>query len=68
MAKSLIRQRREQGAVCPVCRSPDYEIAFDDPEWIKPRITCGQCGHWWCYGYDGGIYAELSEREESDEA
>lgn len=61
MAKSVVKQRREQGAVCPRCQSPDYKMSpsdvFADG---KPNFTCGFCGNSWQYGYDGGIYAKLA--------
>lgn len=58
--KSLIRRRREAGAVCYECRSPDYRI---EPSkfGLKPNIICNSCGAIWQYGRDGGIYAELEK-------
>mgnify|MGYP000844880579 CR=1 FL=1 len=57
MNKSLVRQRREAGAVCSKCQSPDYRVERNPP--LKPTITCNSCGNQWQYGYDGGIYARL---------
>jgi len=29
-------------------------------ETLKPEFRCVACGNVWCYGYDGGKYAELA--------
>ena len=60
MGKSIIRRRRENGATCFSCGSPDYDIY--EPvvgEQTKPTIWCNSCGSSWSYGYDGGKYAEF---------
>jgi transposase-like protein len=61
--KSTVAQRREQGAICPVCHSPDYKM-FPSRVFSggKPNFICGSCGHEWQYGNDGGIYAKLAEK------
>ncbi len=66
MAKSLIRRRREAGAVCPSCRSPDYSMTVNVTIEFKPNIICGSCGNIWQYGYDGGVYAELYGKDWRD--
>lgn len=57
--KSLIRRRREAGAVCPVCRSPDFYMWPNGIPWLNPNITCRSCGHHWQNGRDGGEYGRL---------
>lgn len=59
--KSLIRRRREAGAVCSICRSPDYNVESPEFEGGKLGFRCEQCGNFWNYGKDGGIYSELAE-------
>ena len=61
MAKSIIRQRRERGAICGVCRSPDYTMYPPVKSWgqTKPYFICNQCGHEWTYGLCGGMFSEL---------
>lgn len=57
--KSLIRRRREAGAICGVCRSPDYK---QFPSYIsggKLNFKCQGCGHEWQCGYDGGVYSRM---------
>ncbi len=61
MAQSIIAKRKEQGAICPRCKSPDYKMAPSDIfKGGKPNFTCGSCGKGWQYGYDGGVYGELA--------
>lgn len=69
MSKSLIHLRREAGAICGNCRSPDYREEEPDPEWptIKPRFICNSCGSSWCYGYDGGKYREFLKKKKEEE-
>ena len=55
---SLFSKRKSVGAVCPVCRSPDYTITPPYEGATKPNIKCCSCGNVWQYGRDGGIYAE----------
>lgn len=63
---NLIKERRQHGAVCPVCKHPDYTItASDMGKEFKPNITCTKCGRSWTSGYDGGVYAELYKGEET---
>jgi hypothetical protein len=59
--KSLIRQRREMGATCDICNSPDYRIEPPYEGASKPNIVCNSCGHSWQYGFGCGIYGELSK-------
>jgi hypothetical protein len=68
--KSLVRQRREQGAVCSVCRSPDYRTFPPNQEELRdrPSFQCMQCGSWWTYGKDGGVFAKLSSPHPSPNA
>jgi hypothetical protein len=57
---NIIKKRREAGALCCICKSPDYKQeppAFDGG---KPNFRCNSCGHSWQYGRDGGKYAELA--------
>jgi Zn ribbon nucleic-acid-binding protein len=63
--KSLIRRRREAGAVCANCHSPDYTMSPPYYEGGKPNFTCNQCGKQWQYGYDGGIFKELEKDNKS---
>lgn len=60
--KSLIKKRREQKAICPKCKSPDYKIEDNEYKWMKKNIFCNSCGNSWQYGYDGGIYMELDNK------
>ena len=60
-AMNIVKERRSRGAVCAVCKSPDYTMEPPiDGETIKPTFKCKQCGRSWSYGYDGGVYAELA--------
>ena len=61
MAKSIISQRREQGATCGVCRSPDYTTYPPKKSLGQNRyyFICNQCGNRWTYGLSGGKYFEL---------
>jgi hypothetical protein len=63
VSKSLIRRRRESGAVCFVCRSPDYRIEPNEIPGFKPNIICNSCGNLWQDGHDGGVYAALVTRD-----
>ena len=61
---NIMKLRRENGAVCPECRSPDY-LQFSDPDLSsasKPNFECGSCGKIWQSGYDGRIYSELANK------
>jgi Zn ribbon nucleic-acid-binding protein len=58
MTKSIVTTRRKQGAVCPVCKSPDYKIYPPEEGLTKPTIVCNQCGKSWQNGKDGGIYKQ----------
>ena len=58
--KSIIKQRREQGAVCDICRIPDYEYLGREEISQKHQFKCNQCGHYWCYGKTESKYTRLS--------
>ena len=61
MSKSIVAERRRRGAVCCVCRSPDYSMTPPvEGETTKPTFECRQCGRSWAWGRDGGVYAELA--------
>lgn len=61
MPKSLIARRKQQGAVCPICKSPDYTMSPNlSFAGAKPDFACGSCSNAWQDGYDGGIYAKLA--------
>lgn len=65
---NVIKERRKRGAVCDVCRSPDYKMTPPiDGETNRPSFECGSCGNSWMYGKDGGKYAELSAPNENNE-
>jgi Zn ribbon nucleic-acid-binding protein len=57
---SLIQRRKDNGAVCPKCKHPDYSM-------IKPiegittkyEFRCTKCSKTWQYGKDGGKYAKF---------
>lgn len=63
--KSLTRKRREAGAICDVCRSPDYKELPPYIDGGKPNFICNSCGNAWQYGRNGGKYSELSEDKEA---
>lgn len=59
--RNIVKERRKSGAVCPRCNHPDYIMKNPiEGETIKPQFICNSCGNSWCYGYDGGKYAKLS--------
>ena len=62
--KSLVARRRERGATCSVCQSPDYTMTENKthPD-FKPDFTCTN-GHSWQHGKDGGKYAELASQKD----
>lgn len=59
-----IKERRNQGAVCKVCNSPDYTEYGTCQELGVTKLTfrCNQCGNTWQYGKDGGLYALLATK------
>jgi len=58
---NIIKERKKRGAICPRCKHPDYTTHPPvEGETIKPEFRCSGCGHIWCYGYGGGMYAELA--------
>jgi len=61
MPKSLIAQRREQGATCSICQSPDYTQYPPHHLGGKLNYICDSCGRWWQCGIDGGIYGKLAK-------
>jgi transposase-like protein len=64
---SKIKERRKIGAVCPRCKSPDYEYkgranAEMGEYWQKNgkhEFKCNSCGFFWQYGKTESIYTEL---------
>lgn len=58
--KNILQKRREAGAVCHNCKSPDYKQLSPFIPDGKPNFECQQCGTIWQYGTNGGIYAELA--------
>lgn len=60
---NIVKERRKQGAICCICRSPDYRmIPPIEGKTTKPTFICNGCGHSWQYGKDGGKYAELAAK------
>ena len=59
---SILTLRRKHKAICPACKSPNYARQINSDE-IKPCFKCLHCGHFWEYGYDGGIYMIYLEGE-----
>lgn len=55
--KNILKQRREAGAICHKCKSPDYKQLSPFIPNGKPNFECQQCKTIWQYG--DGIYAEL---------
>lgn len=53
-----IKQRREQGAVCPTCKSPDYE--YLGKPMMKHTFKCKSCGRGWEYGRTESKYTILA--------
>ncbi len=66
VAMNVVKERRKCGAVCSVCRSPDYHMSPPYFKGGKPNFTCGSCGAGWQYGRDGGMYAELAYPKEKN--
>jgi len=60
MSLELNQRRKEAGAVCWVCKSPNYELL---PPPFQPNIRCNSCGRVWIGPGDGGVYAELAEEK-----
>lgn len=61
--KSLISKRREVGAVCPKCKSPDYNYVgrVFEPNG-KHTFNCNSCNNQWQFGSTSSIYLELSTK------
>lgn len=56
---NIIRKRREAGATCPRCRSPDYTMTPPvEGECDRPVFKCTTCGNHWMYGKTGGVYKD----------
>ncbi len=51
-----IKERRKVGAVCPICRSPDYKYMGKN---IKHEFKCNSCGNNWDFGRTDSIYTKL---------
>lgn len=60
---NIIKKRREVGAVCHICYSPDYKQVAPYDKGGKPNFICNSCGARWQYGYSGGKYAKLAKGE-----
>ena len=60
MPKSKMRIRRERGAVCFTCKSPDwiYEGRTWEPDG-KHQFLCLSCGRGWQYGRTESVFLEL---------
>lgn len=59
MNSKIFQKRRDNGAVCPVCKHPDYVMLAAYYIGGKPNIQCNKCKNMWQYGRDGGIYNKL---------
>lgn len=58
---NIIKKRREAGAICFICHSPDYKMVGLNDVTGRPMFECGQCGDRWTYGKDGGKFKKLAE-------
>ena len=56
-----IKERRKQGAICGVCKSPDYsyEGRVYEPDG-KHQFKCNSCGSSWQYGKSESHYTALA--------
>jgi len=58
-----IKQRRDVGAICPKCKSPDYKYndransEFTDDG--KHQFECNSCGKTWQYGKSESVYTKF---------
>lgn len=57
MALNKIKRRREKGAVCPKCKSPDWVYLGLQP--FKHCFKCNSCVHCWSYGNKESKYTKL---------
>ena len=65
---SKFKRRKDAGAVCPKCKSPDYTYngrANQDmgeywKENGKHEFTCNSCGKQWQFGKQSSHYTELA--------
>ncbi len=62
---NILKKRRECGAICSVCKSPDYKEKPPHFNGGKPNFTCNSCGRSWQFGKDGGKYSELRSSNET---
>lgn len=55
-----IKQRKEKGAICLKCKSPDYTYLgrVFEPNG-KHQFQCNSCGHFWQFGTTESIYTNL---------
>lgn len=47
---------RKEGAVCPRCFHPEYELEEPEIEGMKPAFICTSCGNRWSNGLSGFPY------------
>lgn len=56
---NLVKERRRVGAICGVCRNPDYvHLGLNDCG--RPLFECAKCGDMWTNGTSGGEYMRLA--------
>lgn len=57
---NIIKERRKKGAVCPICKSPDYKYLgrVFEPNG-KHKFKCNSCGQYWQYGKTNSIFIDL---------
>lgn len=63
---NLIKERRKAGAICCICKSPDYKY-LGRVDYIpngKHQFNCNSCGHSWQYGRTDSIYLQLANPNE----
>jgi len=54
-----IKKRRESGATCTKCKSPDWKYnGLSDPG-LKHQFVCNSCGNEWQYGKSLSTYTDL---------
>lgn len=61
---NLVKARREEGAICHICKSPDY--SYMGREWEpagKHNFKCNSCGSTWQYGNGDSHYLRLSNEQ-----
>lgn len=60
----ILKERRREGAICPICKSPDYKYegrVFKTHG--KHQFSCNSCGRTWQYGSSDSVYLRLSKEE-----